>query len=117
MADDENLKPALVIFGVMLLTAGAALIVKHRVRGGDAPVDRMAEAVVRFEQLTDEMCACRDQRCAQAVSERMTAWSQQVAKDQPKQEQPDKKTMERMTKVAERMANCMQKAMSPPEAN
>ncbi len=110
MPGEDNLKPALVVFGVMLATAGVALIVKHRVNA-EPDVDDAAVAVQRFEQLTDDMCACRDAKCAQQVSEQMTAWGSKLAKDKHVAS-PDEETQQRMTKLAERMATCMQKALA-----
>ena len=115
MAADDNLKGALIVFGVMLVTAGIALIVKHRVNAVEMPAQTTV-TVERFEAFTDEMCACRDQACAQKVSERMTEWATKAARNQPKDQKPDEEMQQRMTKIAERMATCMQKAMTA-EAN
>jgi len=70
------------------------------------------KALRKMEQFTDEICGCKDSQCAQVVSDEMTKWSQEQAKtqsDMPRMTEGDTK---RATAIAERMAKCMQAAMS-----
>ncbi len=70
-----------------------------------------ADAMSKMEQFETEMCACKDTKCAQKVSDEMAKWSQQMAKGNrvpPKMSDDDVK---RATVIGEAMGKCMQKAM------
>ncbi|HEX4452887.1 MAG TPA: hypothetical protein VH143_18560 [Kofleriaceae bacterium] len=70
-----------------------------------------ADAMVKMEQFETEMCACKDSKCAQKVSDEMAKWSQEMAKGNripPKMSDDDVK---RATAIGEAMGKCMQKAM------
>ena len=61
----------------------------------------------------DKMCACKDTACSTKVSDDMTKWAQEQAKDAkapPKMSEDDTK---KMTAIGEEMGKCMQKAMTP----
>lgn len=71
--------------------------------------------MVMMERFKDEMCACKDAKCAQGVADEMTKWSQEMAKeldDPPKMSDEDTK---RATAIGEEMGKCMQVAMSVPD--
>jgi hypothetical protein len=69
------------------------------------------EALAKMRELKDEMCKCKDAKCAQDVSDKMTKWSQDQAKNQkepPKMSDADQKTA---AQLGEEMGKCMQTAM------
>src|ERR1041385_1710521 len=41
-----------------------------------------AEAMKKMREFTDKMCACKDAKCAQSVSDEMTKWGQKMAEEQ-----------------------------------
>jgi hypothetical protein len=59
-----------------------------------------------YEAFTDELCACKDKRCADKVVDKMSKWGQEMAKDY-KDDKPDAEQMRRITPIAERMSKCM----------
>lgn len=72
---------------------------------------KMTEAMKKMTEFKDQMCACKDTACAQQVSDVMTKWGQEQAKDladPPKMSEEDTK---KFTQVGEQMGMCMQKAM------
>ena len=105
---------ALVISSLMALTAAIGLFVRYHAR--DRKAERVEAVIVQFESYTDEMCVCRDTACAQAVSDRMTTWATDMAKEDPAPNPGDidHAAMERMQKIGTRMGECMTKAMTPP---
>lgn len=105
---------AVFVSSVMAVTAGLTLYVKlpGRVDRERALVER---SIAQFERFADEMCDCRDSQCAEAVSTRMTNWSSDLVKGDPKPPRVvDEPTMTRMQTIATHMSECMQKAMSAP---
>ena len=85
-------------------------------------VDPSAAAIAKMQQFADEMCQCRDARCAQGVMDVMVRWAQDQAR--PLREPPrlSAEDTRRAQKIGERMGECMQRAMSvqvpepPPHA-
>ncbi|HSD87621.1 MAG TPA: hypothetical protein VLB44_08900 [Kofleriaceae bacterium] len=68
-------------------------------------------AMKKFHEFADKMCACKDMKCAQEVSDEMTRWSQEMAQ---MQEEPPTMTEEETKEaqaLGERMGKCMQTAM------
>jgi hypothetical protein len=70
-----------------------------------------AKAMKAMERFGDEMCACKDTACAQKVSDEMTKWSQEEAKDQKESPKMTEDDIKRATAIGERMGKCMQTAM------
>jgi len=71
----------------------------------------MEKAMKAMGEFKDKMCACKDTKCVQAVSDEMTKWSQDMTKDN---QEPPKFTDEdtkRATAIGEQMGKCMQAAM------
>lgn len=99
---------------IMASSGGSA----PRARTRSTPVsgDPMADAIARFEQFSDEMCACseHDSTCAQQVSDAMVAWSQEIASKVDPEVKPDRESTRRLQEIAQRMGECSMKAMSPP---
>src|SRR5262245_52319154 len=80
---------------------------KKKGAGGGA-----AEAMAKMTEFKDEMCKCKDAKCAQDVSDKMTKWSQEQsknAKEPPKMSEEDQK---KAAAIGEEMGKCMQTAMS-----
>jgi hypothetical protein len=66
----------------------------------------------KLNKLADDMCGCKDTACAQGVSDAMTKWGQDIArnaKETPKMSEQETKDF---TKIIERLGTCMQTAMS-----
>ena len=69
------------------------------------------EAMTKMTEFKDEMCKCKDAKCAQDVSDKMTKWSQEQSKNQkepPKMSDADQK---KAAAIGEEMGKCMQTAM------
>ncbi|HTL34445.1 MAG TPA: hypothetical protein VL326_15060, partial [Kofleriaceae bacterium] len=69
------------------------------------------EALKKMGELADKMCACKDAKCAQDVSDEMTKWGQEMSKemkDPPKMSEAD---TEKAQAIGMRMGECMTKAM------
>jgi hypothetical protein len=71
----------------------------------------IGEAIARLGELTDQMCTCADRTCADTVSQEMTRWSNEVARDYADLKPTDEE-MEEVKRVAERLSRCMTTAMS-----
>jgi len=76
--------------------------------------DKIARVMATFSGYADEMCACSDQQCAQFVSNDMTKWATQLIKDDPSLQKPEPAVMKQAEKIAQRMTECMMRAMTPP---
>ena len=72
-----------------------------------------AAALKKMTEFKDSMCACKDSACAQKVSDDMTKWGQEQAKDVGSMPTPDEDTTKKMTDIGTKMGECMQKAMTP----
>jgi len=72
----------------------------------------MARVMAQFEAFADEACTCVDSACVTKVSEKMTTWAQQVAKQAPADQKPNEKWMKKATALGERLTTCMTKAMT-----
>ena len=82
-------------------------------KGGD---NGAAAAMAKMTEFKDEMCKCKDAKCAQDVSDKMTKWGQEQSKtqkDPPKMNEADQK---KAAAIGEEMGKCMQTAMAatPP---
>lgn len=79
-----------------------------------APARGMAAAFAKLDEFTAQMCRCHDATCAQQVSEDMTRWSEQMAREDPHGTafKPTDEEMKRMSDVTRRLVDCMTKAMA-----
>jgi len=76
------------------------------------------EAVMaKLQEFGAKMCACKDNTCAEGVSNEMTKWSVEVAKTQTEPVTMTEQDQDRAVKIAQQMGECMQEAMtaSPPK--
>lgn len=71
----------------------------------------MAEAKAKMNEFADKMCACKDTKCAQGVSDDMTKWSTEMSKTASKDEKPSDADMKDMEATTKKLTDCMQKAM------
>jgi hypothetical protein len=89
--------------------------------GGDTiaepakPSTDLAAAVAKLTELTDKMCRCRDNDCAQAVVLELTKWAETVDKNMGSKNDPT------LVAIGKRLGECMQFAMgggtgTPPAA-
>jgi hypothetical protein len=74
--------------------------------------DPFEATLKRLEGFTDEMCRCSNTQCAQQVSDSMTKWSVEMAKEWKNPPKVDEETTKRATEIGTRLGNCMVKAMS-----
>jgi len=68
-------------------------------------------AMAKMEEFKNEMCKCKDAKCAQEVSDKMTKWGQEQsknAKEPPKMNEADTKKAQ---EIGTAMGECMTKAM------
>jgi hypothetical protein len=75
-----------------------------------------AEAMAKMTEFKNEMCACKDAKCAQDISDKMTKWGEEQSKgkkEPPKMNDADQK---KAATIGEEMGKCMQAAMAatPP---
>ncbi|MEO6772640.1 MAG: hypothetical protein ABI467_06405 [Kofleriaceae bacterium] len=70
--------------------------------------DKAMSAMTKFR---DEMCACTDSACAQRVSDEMTKWGQEEARNDQNPPKMTEDDVKRFTRLGEIMGTCMQKAM------
>ena len=80
----------------------------------DGANTHMAEAMKKMTEFKNQICACKDAPCAQRVSDAMTNWSQDEAKQQAQEPKLSDEDSKRFAKLGEEMGTCMQKAMGQP---
>ena len=73
--------------------------------------DHVAEAITQMSLFTDEMCACSNAACAQQVSDAMTKWGIEMARESQLPPKLDEAATKRLTEIASRMGTCMSTAM------
>jgi hypothetical protein len=72
------------------------------------------KALAKMEEFKDKLCACKDAACTQHVSDEMSKWAQDAAKDQTEPPHMTEEDTKRATAIGEEMGTCMQAAMSAP---
>lgn len=89
------------IFAVAIAALGTGC--KSKGSGG-------GNALAKMTELKDEMCKCKDAKCAQDVSSKMTAWTQEQAKSgAAKMSEADTKKAQQ---IGEELGKCMASAMT-----
>jgi hypothetical protein len=72
------------------------------------------DALAKMTEFKDRICACADKPCAQKVTDDMTAWSQEMAKNagdmKPDDVSPD--DAKKMAEISKRMGDCSMKVMA-----
>jgi len=75
-------------------------------------------AIAKMAELKDEMCKCKDAKCAQDVSERMQKWTAEQPKEQ-KDQKLSEADQKKVAAIGEELGKCMGIAMTasaPPPA-
>ena len=67
-------------------------------------------AMKKMHEFADKMCACKDTTCAQAVSDEMTKWGQEMAQSMEEPPVMTEEDTKEATEIGERMGKCMQAA-------
>jgi hypothetical protein len=81
-----------------------------------------SDAIAKMTEFKDQMCKCADKACAEKVTEAMTKWGQEMAKEGGDKEaaKMSEEDMKKSAAVSEEMGKCMTKlmtaAMTPPPA-
>jgi hypothetical protein len=70
------------------------------------------EAMAKMTEFKDEMCKCKDAKCAQDVSDKMTKWSQEQSKNSKEPPKMNEADTKKAQEIGEQMGKCMQTAMS-----
>lgn len=69
------------------------------------------EAFEKTKAFADQMCACKDSDCAKKVTEEMTKWSQEWAKNaKPEDNVPDPDQVKEIEAVSKQLTECTMKA-------
>jgi hypothetical protein len=71
-------------------------------------------AFAALRRFKDEMCQCQDAACAQRVSEEMTKWGEEQAKDAVEPPRMTDDESKAATEIGMKMGECMQRAMGVP---
>jgi hypothetical protein len=77
----------------------------------------ISEAIAKLAEFADDMCACTDKPCADAVQSEMTRWSTEISQRKEDYDKPTEEEVEEVTKVSQRLSTCTMTAMgygSPP---
>jgi hypothetical protein len=81
-----------------------------------------SDAVGKMNDFKEQMCKCTDKACADKVTEAMTKWGQDMAKEAgDKPVTPSEDDAKKLASITEDMTKCMTKAMgaamaAPPAA-
>src|SRR5688500_10580324 len=113
-------KQRIIVVAVLasLVVIGAGFAMFRTTCRGDRP-DYIAEATAKLQEFTNQMCQCHDATCAQKVSDELTKWAQDMAKRHPSPPPgtPTEQQQKDITAIAEKLGNCMQKAMTASAPN
>lgn len=83
----------------------------------DAAPTGIAAVFAKMTSFTDRMCACKDKACADAISDEMSKWGAEMAKDADKNVKVTEDDAKRMAEITERFAKCMTAVMMPPSGS
>lgn len=81
--------------------------------------DDMEDALKKMTEFADQVCKCKegDSDCAKKVTDNMTKWSEEMAKNASTDSAAtDPEEAKKFADVSKRMSDCMVKAMTPPAA-
>lgn len=76
-----------------------------------SPHRRIDDALAKMSAFRDEFCKCTDKPCADRVTEDMTRWGQEMAKDSANQGLVSEDDAKQMAAITEEMTKCMTRAM------
>jgi hypothetical protein len=93
---------------ILFVAAMAFTAVGCKKKGG------AGEAIAKMEEFANKMCACKDAKCAQGVSDEMTKWGSEEAKKSDKAEMKySDEEQKKLATATEKMTKCMTTAMTP----
>ena len=70
------------------------------------------DALAKMTEFKDKMCKCADKACTDKVTEEMTKWGQDMAKEAgDKPAAPSEDDAKKLASITEEMTKCMTKAM------
>jgi hypothetical protein len=100
----------------LALVAVLAVVGCGKKGGNDA-----AAAMAKMTEFKDEMCKCKDAKCAQDVSDRMSKWTQEQSQGGKAQPKLDEAQQKQASALGEALGKCMASAMTastppPPPA-
>lgn len=80
-----------------------------------------SDAIAKITEFKDQMCKCADKACAEKVTEAMSKWTQEMAKEgAEKNAKMSEEDTKKAQAVSEEMTKCMGKIMAaaapPPPA-
>ncbi len=73
----------------------------------DAAPNGLAVVFVKMTEFTDRMCACKDKACAEALSDEMSRWGTEIAKQPHMDEKVSDADAKRMADITDRFSKCM----------
>ena len=91
---------------IAFMVAMAFFAVGCKKKGGGA-----SDAMAKMSEFADEMCKCKDAKCAQDVSDKMTKWGQEQAKNQKEPPKMNEADTKKAQEIGTKMGECMTKAM------
>ena len=106
-----------IVLGTFALGIAIAGFVRLKANERDSREQRTQRVFAQFEAFADDACKCSDSACVTQLSDRMSKWGAEVAKQMPQEDnvKPDEKWMKRAQVLGERMGKCMTDAMTPAE--
>ncbi|HEY5921625.1 MAG TPA: IPT/TIG domain-containing protein [Kofleriaceae bacterium] len=76
-----------------------------------APLTGVTRAMKKMAEFRDQLCACKDAPCVELVSDSMTKWSQEMAREQRDPPRMTEEDTKQAAEIGEQMGKCMQAAM------
>jgi hypothetical protein len=76
--------------------------------------DGAGAAMAKMSEFKDEMCKCKDAKCAQDVSDKMAKWNQDEAKKSKESVKMSDADQQKAAALGEELGKCMQTAMTAP---
>lgn len=70
-----------------------------------------AALIGKMTEFKNRFCACTDAKCAEQVSNDLTAWGQEIQKTMPEPPKFTDEQTKQMAAIGEEMGKCMQKSM------
>jgi hypothetical protein len=71
----------------------------------------IGQVIMKLGQFADDMCACKDRTCADAVQDALSKWTSEMSHDREDLEKPTEEEMEEARQISQRLASCMVTAM------
>ncbi|MBA3464553.1 MAG: hypothetical protein H0T46_31770 [Deltaproteobacteria bacterium] len=96
-----------IAIGAALMIATAVIGIALKVRSQGSVTARLDQTIEKFAEFTDEVCGCKDKACVQHVSDKMTKWASEMAKDAEQFQEMTPEQTKRVTQLGERISTCM----------